>query len=190
MPRTEAQFEEIREQRRSQILDTALELFANEGYFTTSISRIAEKAGISKGLMYNYFESKEDLVMAIIDKGMAMLMESVDADQDGILSPNEFEFHVDENFRILKEFPHFWKLYFAILMQPEVYKLMHRKMAVHIPRQRAIFEEYFVRKGVADAEAEALYLDALFDGISMNFIMNPETFPLDKMKEMIIKRFK
>jgi len=66
MPRTEKQFEEIREFRKAMIMDVALELFANEGYYPTSISKIASKAGISKGLMYNYFKSKEVLITVMI----------------------------------------------------------------------------------------------------------------------------
>ena len=190
MPRTEEQFEEIRDRRRSQIMDTALELFASEGYFTTSISRIAQKAGISKGLMYNYFESKEDLVVEIIDKGRMLLMDSFDADRDGKLSGEEFEYHIRENFRLLNEHPDYWKLYFAILLQPAVFRLVKDRITGHMPRQRAIFETYFQDKGVKDPSAEAHYLDALFDGICLNYTMNPESFPLDRMQEMLIQRFK
>jgi len=52
-PRTEQQYEEIRKSKKKLILDTALELFATEGYYPTSISKIAERARISKGLIYN-----------------------------------------------------------------------------------------------------------------------------------------
>ncbi len=62
-PRTQEQFEEMRESRRQQIMDAALELFAQEGYSHCSISQLAGHAGISKGLMYNYFESKEALLV-------------------------------------------------------------------------------------------------------------------------------
>jgi AcrR family transcriptional regulator len=190
MPRTKAQFEEIREQRAGQILDTALELFANEGYHTTSISRIAEKAGISKGLLYNYFPGKESLVLEIINRGRAQLMESFDLNQDGTLTPDEFEYHLNENFRILTEHPQYWKLYFAILMQPAVYRLAYEKLSEHLPRQRSVFEHYFRAKGIADPVSEALYLDAVFDGICLNFTMNPDTFPMDKMKAILLNRFK
>jgi len=39
-------------------MNTVLQLFANNGYESTSISKIALTAGISKGLMYNYFRAK------------------------------------------------------------------------------------------------------------------------------------
>jgi len=53
-PRTPKQFEKIRHDRRKSIMDTALEVFSENGYANASISMIAKKAGISKGLMYNF----------------------------------------------------------------------------------------------------------------------------------------
>ena len=58
MPRTKEQFEEIRSEKVKMIKEVALRIFANEGYFQTSIAKIAKTANISKGLLYNYFERK------------------------------------------------------------------------------------------------------------------------------------
>jgi TetR/AcrR family transcriptional regulator, cholesterol catabolism regulator len=54
------------EERRSQILDVALTVFASQGFNGTSIKDIAEAAGISQGLMYHYFASKEKLLEEVI----------------------------------------------------------------------------------------------------------------------------
>ena len=54
MPKTKEQFEEIRNKSKAAIIEAALELFANNGFHNTSITQIAKKAGVSKGLMYNY----------------------------------------------------------------------------------------------------------------------------------------
>ena len=67
-PRTKQQFEVLREASIQKILDASLELFGTVGYQSTSMSQIAEKAGVSKGLIYNYFESKEDLLKSMIDR--------------------------------------------------------------------------------------------------------------------------
>ncbi len=190
MPRTEEQFGEIRELKVNLIMQTALDLFANEGYYPTSISSIAKKAGISKGLMYNYFAGKEDLILAVIGKGINELTDSLDPDQDGYLTEEEFEFHVNENFRILQENADYWKLYFATMMQPAVFKLVKTKYSDFIPPLKAAVEEYFKRKGVPDPEAEAAYFDAILDGIFLNYVMNPDGFPLERIKGMIIDRFK
>ena len=58
-PRTEKQFQVIREEKKTLIMDVALEHFAKEGYFNTTISHIANMPEFPKDLMYNYFESKE-----------------------------------------------------------------------------------------------------------------------------------
>ena len=74
---TKEQFEEIRNKSKAAIIEAALELFANNGFHSTSVTQIAKKAGVSKGLMYNYFDSKEALLEAIIfqaaDESQAVL---------------------------------------------------------------------------------------------------------------------
>lgn len=55
----------IQDQRRSQILNAAIQLFDEHGYSNTKITDISEKAEISKGLVYRYFESKEAILYAL-----------------------------------------------------------------------------------------------------------------------------
>lgn len=57
--------DEIREQRRKQIIEVAIELFDEKGYANTKISDISEACGISKGLVYRYFETKLDILKAL-----------------------------------------------------------------------------------------------------------------------------
>ncbi|MBO9131216.1 TetR/AcrR family transcriptional regulator [Bacillus sp. 165] len=52
-------------ERKKIIIETAMKLFGQKGYHSTSIQEIAEKSGISKGSVYNYFTSKEDLMLSI-----------------------------------------------------------------------------------------------------------------------------
>ena len=115
-PRTESQFEEIREKRKKEILDTALELFSNEGFATTSISKIALKAGISKGLLYNYFDSKEDLIKTIIFNGIDYLTKFVDPNMDGVLTRQELRYFIEEMFSAIRKEPYYWKLYFSLFI--------------------------------------------------------------------------
>ena len=190
MPRTEEQFGEIREQKISLIMETALELFANEGYYSTSISKIAEKAGISKGLMYNYFDSKEELILHIIEKGLNKLMESIDPNRDGFVTEEEFEFHVNENFRVMLENVDYWKLYFSTMMQPAVFSLIADKLYKFLPAVKSLLVEYFRRKGVEDPFAEAALFYASMDGIFLNYFLDPQGFPLDKVRQIVIEKFK
>ena len=45
----------------------AVELFAEQGYATTSVQQIVDAAGVTKGAMYHYFASKDDLLFGIYD---------------------------------------------------------------------------------------------------------------------------
>ena len=82
-PRSTIENKKIRTESISKILDAAYRLMAKNGYESTSISQIANEAGVSKGLMYNYFHSKEDLLKALIDQTLRdgeKIMEGVFSD--------------------------------------------------------------------------------------------------------------
>lgn len=116
-PRTPKQFREMREEKMNLIMDVALEHFASQSYFRTTISHIARHAGISKGLMYNYFESKEALLKAIIHKSVNEVYQYLDIDRDGHISEDEFEFFVKKIQVLIKEKRYFWQLMMQLLMQ-------------------------------------------------------------------------
>ena len=63
--------------QKEHIMETALQLFASKGYGQTSIALIAREAGVAQGLMYNYFDSKEALLLAIMEQGFAGVQESM-----------------------------------------------------------------------------------------------------------------
>ena len=54
----------LAQQRRKEILHAAMVLFDERGYANTSVAQIAEKASISKGLIYHYFHAKLDILKA------------------------------------------------------------------------------------------------------------------------------
>jgi AcrR family transcriptional regulator len=56
------------QKRRTQLIDVALRLFAEQGMERTSIKDIAAAADVAPGLLYHYFRSKEDLLWAIIER--------------------------------------------------------------------------------------------------------------------------
>ena len=190
MPRTPEQFEKIREGKRRQIMETALRLFAREGFHNTSISMIAREAGISKGLMYNYFESKEALISVIIEEGIQEMLAIFDPDKDGVLTSHEFEYFVGKSFDVLTANTTYWKLYFSILMQPGMYEMVKNKYEHVITESMQIITDYYRRKGLKNPETEAILFGAVMDGISMNYLLSPDLFPLEEMKKIIIERFR
>jgi len=58
----------VSDQRKSQILNAAEDVFTKKGFDEARMNDIAEKTGLSKGTLYLYFKSKDDLIVAILDR--------------------------------------------------------------------------------------------------------------------------
>jgi len=71
MPLT--RFERLQPERRTALLEAAAEEFGRKGYADASLNRILERAGLSKGVAYYYFEDKEDLFLTVVRSYMDVL---------------------------------------------------------------------------------------------------------------------
>ena len=66
------------EDKRRVILDAALRVFAGRGYAAARISDIATEAGVGKGTVYLYFDSKEDLLMGVFETCVDDMLSMID----------------------------------------------------------------------------------------------------------------
>lgn len=64
--------------KKQLIMESALELFAKQGFEATSVQQITEHSGISKGAFYLSFKSKDELIMALIDQFMEQFVSDID----------------------------------------------------------------------------------------------------------------
>jgi len=189
MPRTEEQYNEIRENKRTIIMDAALELFATNGYHSTTISQIAQKAGISKGLLYNYFESKEQVLYDVIADGSKSFIEAFDPNKDGILTDEEFVFYVHEVFRIVEQNMDYWKLYLTVVLQKSVLEITTEKaMQMKAPLVETLVK-YYERKGVTNPMAYTWLFASSINGLIYNYVIAPSLFPKKELIELFIEKF-
>ena len=65
------------DRRRREVLDVAIRVFAQYGFSNTDVQVIADEAGVGKGTVYRYFETKEKLFLAAADEGMRQLQDSI-----------------------------------------------------------------------------------------------------------------
>ena len=65
-PRTEEQNAQIKDKRKEEIMSAALKVFARRGFANTKIGDIASMAGVSHGLVYHYFNSKEEIFSELL----------------------------------------------------------------------------------------------------------------------------
>jgi len=192
-PRSAEQFEEIREEKKKLIMQVALELFANDGYHTTTISRIAQKAGISKGLMYNYFVSKEELLSSIFYNMLNRTMEMIDPDQDEIITHEEAEAFFDRFFDVLVANPQEWRLFYQLTVQKEVFKLiMKENMDNKVQNSQQMILNYFAKQNFKDPELIVILFSSIFKGFTLMYAFAPEMFTpgiLQKLKQAMKDMF-
>jgi len=208
-PRSSQKFGEMREEKKTLIMNVALEHFSDYGFHATTISHIARHAGISKGLLYNYFESKEELLAAIINRSLDEIYRSFNPDRDNNLTPDEFELFIRKIFTIFREKRQFWKLIYRVMLQRGVYehllddpdstfKVGGIPLMQYSESMMKMLTEYFSRKHETegpdyDPVTELLMFSNTIKGFAMTYIFAPEQYPdvyFEKMIDTLIKKYK
>lgn len=181
----------VRENSRAKIVETALELFARNGYDRTPISMIARIANIAQGLMYRYFPSKEALLTEIIKESMADVQASFDVNKDA--SPLEkLEEYFNNVVRIIKTNRHFWSMFYALRTQPFLQELLSDELAEMYVNTIATLETFFDPRDPEAQHNEALLLFSIVDGVCTNYVLAPEStpYPIEEIKECIINKYR
>jgi AcrR family transcriptional regulator len=187
-PRTASQLVEIRETSVNKILDASLELFAEHGYESTSISQIAKKAGISKGLIYNYFDSKLDLLKGMIDRlneGETELIGKVIDEDPRKMLRNIFMAFFSE----MRDRSEVWKMIATITLQIDKFDFVHEMTVRKLRGFFNLFTDLLTQIGYPNPEQEAKLIGALFDGIGFHYLIAMEEYPLDEVEEFLIKKY-
>lgn len=77
------------EERRGQIVRAAVKLFSEDGYYTTTIQQIAKQAGISTGLIYQYFRDKDDILFLSLKMVLDTYEHEIPTQIKGLTDPVE-----------------------------------------------------------------------------------------------------
>lgn len=130
-----------RADREDQIVLTAAELFGAQGFAATSVADIADRAGISKPLIYNYFGSKEGLFTACLHRGGALLADEIERIARGRAVGLERALLTLEGiFRLLAPQPWIWRLFFDPTV-PRAEERIAAEIARYTSRITALAEE-------------------------------------------------
>lgn len=189
MPRTAEQLERLRRRRREQILESAVDLFARHGFEGTSVRMIADAADVSAGLLYNYFESKDDVLRAIFRRSMEDVQESFARAAVGDTPAERVRRLVRAALDVVLEHLSFWRLTYAVRMQPAVMESLDDRVAAWMEAIRRDLE-HRLREVGSDAPAlDARVLFAAIDGAAQHYAMDPAEYPVDEVAEALARRF-
>jgi AcrR family transcriptional regulator len=67
------------EDKRRQLLDAAVRVFARKGFHASRVGDIAEEAGVAHGLLYHYFESKDEVLQAVFQENWCLLVARIES---------------------------------------------------------------------------------------------------------------
>ena len=142
--------------RRRQLLGAAREVFVAQGYHTAAMDEIAERAGVSKPVLYQHFPGKLELYLALLDESVAELVGAVSA---ALASTTDNRERVPATFRAFFEYVSGAGEAFRLVFESD----LSNEPAVRARLDRASYEcaemvSEFIREdaGVSNDEADLL----------------------------------
>lgn len=109
MPRTKEKYEQMRNATREKIHSAAMQLFVQRGFGSTNVQDIADLAGISIGLLYRHYKSKEILFHELVEFALAGMSQKIDFFESDASPRNIIEQFVNEIYNDMltgEEFAH------------------------------------------------------------------------------------
>lgn len=170
------------------IMDAAFWLIAHQGYESTSIAQIAKRAGISKGLLYNYFLSKEALLEKLIQHAMSQgeqIVATTFTDDPATTLENLFRWF----FKELRERPEYWRLLTELTLKIDKFKFVHDIAVEKMKAYTELLKHLFEQLEVEDPAGEAKLVAAVFDGIGMQAVVLKQDYPLDELERILIRKY-
>lgn len=178
VPRTEEQNELVREQRREQLLQAAQRVFSRSGFHAAKVADVAAEAGVSQGTVYHYFDSKEELLLAVftdwetdnLQAEIGQLLESVPSAAEALaMLAQAATARVSASMELLEASVEFWSHIPRNEQIRQGFQRMFAHMATDIARviQGGIDAGEFRQ---LDAEVMARLMIATYDGLVLQWL--------------------
>ena len=176
---------DVKEERKAQILDAAMRVYARSGFDRARVDDIAEEAGLAKGTLYLYFNSKDDIMLSILDRmvgrelqDLGKLLADERSAKDKLVK--YVEYSIDEVENIIPTLPVLFEFWGAMSHQDVVREKLashyHSLVDMLVPIiQQGIDEHDFYR---VDARSAAIALEAVMEGTIFLWASNPEMVDL------------
>jgi TetR/AcrR family transcriptional regulator len=182
------------EERRRQIMDAALACFARKGYHNTTMDDIVAESGLSKGTLYWYFKSKDELFASLIKSFFLDMRQDI----DGIL-----EQHTTASGRLraiaqgfvqfFHETEDFFSVFFEFWMQSTLNEELNQLFSNVLVQYKKVIAGIIaegMRTGefkAVDASQLALAVMAAYDGLAFYMMLMPDEVDLDKASQVFIE---
>ena len=143
---------EVAADKRQQILDAAVRVFARQGFHSTRVSDVADEAGVAYGLVYHYFRSKDQILNELFTERWSLLLAAIEG-TDGGTPPRE-RLSAVAGF-IFDSYRHDPDLMKVIIV--EVTRAANSFGRIHLPEIRKAYE--LIAGIVAEGQAQGAFRD-------------------------------
>ncbi|MCX7634348.1 MAG: TetR/AcrR family transcriptional regulator [Syntrophales bacterium] len=184
--------------RRSEILQEAAKVFAQKGFYNTTMAEIAASSGFAIGTLYHFFDSKEALYMALITEKLDLMHTGIReavGKKSGVV--DKIRTMVDAYFRFVEENPDFCTLFIRSdgtgLAEGGV--VLREWMVSKYMGQIAFIEQIMetgVREGILkgfDGRFLAFTFSGMVRGAIFEWLMSPRQGPLQPKAELVVDAF-
>jgi len=139
--------------KRRQILDAAIRVFARQGFHSCRVSDIADEAGVAYGLVYHYFKSKDQVLNELFVERWSLLLAAIEEVDAGAQPPRE-KLDAVAGF-IIDSYRHEPELMKVIIV--EVTRAANSFGKTHLPEIRRAYQG--IEKIVADGQSQGVFRD-------------------------------
>jgi AcrR family transcriptional regulator len=168
--------EQERQAAYARLLDAALDLYSEKGVAGGTTAEVAARAGVSKGLVFNYFPTKDHLLQALIERTMGDILGYWEQ-HDWSGAPAEQLRRVAEvALAHVAERPGFFRFYFSLMLQPDSPPAATRAAATLRPRLEFYFgqlRDVMTALGSDDPLADARLFQLALVGLSQMIATTP-----------------
>lgn len=178
------------------ILQSSLELFAKYGYHGTTVEKIAKHAGVSKGLSYTYFKSKESILESLLESAINQHNEMFQTSLHTQKTPQEkISALIDSSLEICYKSEaekDKIKLLYSIVLQPQtaiVVKEIKKKMNEEFSETLKELSDTFAAIGIADSDLEVEFFRSNVTGIILMHLIRGDEFDVSAMVKNLKKRY-
>ena len=174
--------------RRERLLESALALFAERGYAGTSVKAIAERAGVSQGLLYVHFENKQDLLIALFERGMQDVQFTLESDV-ATVGVKRLGILLRRTFDLMQANRDFWRLFYTLRFQVSVAEALGPAIQLGTSTIREELARVCRDMNVPHPELEARLLFATIDGVCQHAVLEPDTYPFEDVFDVLLSKY-
>jgi len=182
----------------AQILEAGEKLFAEKGFYPTTMEEVARAAGLAKGTIYLHFDNKRDLFFSIIENKLDILLEKIEKEMRKDELPSQrIKLAIGIHLRFLEENRDFFKIMQALpeSLKEEMEKRLKGRVIEKQSRYIEILDQ-LIQKGIRNQEIKpldsrklAVILVGMMHSLTIYWISRKEKGPLSQDNSLVWQVF-